>query len=61
VPTPTPTKTWALYNTYCSGCHGSSKQGKSVSAIQSAIAANTGGMGSISLSATQLSSLAAGQ
>jgi cell division septation protein DedD len=59
-PTPAPVKTWALYNATCSGCHGSSKQGVSVSQIQAAIAANYGGMGSLGLSAAQLTSLAAG-
>ncbi|MDD2542167.1 MAG: cytochrome c, partial [Desulfuromonadaceae bacterium] len=38
----------ALYNTYCNGCHGTSKRGKTVSATQGAIAANRGGMGSLS-------------
>ena len=51
-PTPRPTATptpaldgAALYNTYCSGCHGTSKRGSSASAIQSAINSNKGGMG----------------
>jgi len=60
-PAPAPAKTWALYNQYCSGCHGSSKQGASASSIQSAINSNKGGMGSIKLTAAQLSALAAGQ
>ncbi|MBW4056738.1 MAG: hypothetical protein HIU83_15330 [Proteobacteria bacterium] len=38
----------ALYNTHCNGCHGTSKRGKSVSAIQGAIASDRGGMGSLS-------------
>jgi len=38
----------ALYTQYCSGCHGNSKKGSSVSAIQNAIATNRGGMGSLS-------------
>ena len=38
----------ALYTQYCSGCHGNGKKGKSVSAIQSAISSNRGGMGSLS-------------
>jgi hypothetical protein len=58
----TTTKTWSLYNQYCSGCHGTSKQGKSASAIQNAINSNTGGMGSLkSLTAAQISAIAAGQ
>jgi len=60
-PAPAPVKTWALYNQYCSGCHGSGKQGASASSIQSAINSNKGGMGSIKLTAAQLSALAAGQ
>jgi len=60
-PTPAPVKTWALYNANCSSCHGSSKQGASASSIQSAINNNTGGMGRISLSAAQITALAAGQ
>jgi mono/diheme cytochrome c family protein len=58
----TPTKTWALYNKYCSGCHGTSKQGSSASSIQAAINSNTGGMGSLkSLIAAQIAAIAAGQ
>jgi len=38
----------ALYATYCNSCHGASKRGKTVAAIQGAIAANRGGMGSLS-------------
>ena len=60
-PTPAPVKTWALYNANCAGCHGSSKQGKTASATQSAISNNTGGMGFISLTAAQITALAAGQ
>src|SRR5271169_6625985 len=53
-PAPAPTK-WSQYNIYCSGCHGSSKQGQSASAIQAAIKANTGGMGFLSpLTAAQI-------
>lgn len=49
----------ALYNQYCSGCHGTSKQGKTVAATQNAITANIGGMGSLStLSAAQLTAIA---
>jgi hypothetical protein len=56
------TKTWSLYNQYCSGCHGTSKQGSSASAIQNAISRNAGGMGSLSsLSSSQIRALAAGQ
>lgn len=35
----------ALYNANCTGCHGTSKRGKSLAAIQSAIASDRGGMG----------------
>ena len=50
----------ALYNQYCSGCHGTSKQGKTVTATQNAITANIGGMGFLStLSAAQLNAIAA--
>lgn len=38
----------ALYNANCTGCHGTSKRGKSVSATQGAIATDRGGMGSLS-------------
>lgn len=45
-PTPTPTLDGAaLYNTYCSGCHGTSKRGSSATTIQNAINTNIGGMG----------------
>jgi mono/diheme cytochrome c family protein len=37
----------ALYTQYCSGCHGTSKLGSTASAIQAAIDANRGGMGSL--------------
>lgn len=60
-PAPAPVKTWALYNANCAGCHGTSKQGASASATQSAITSNRGGMGFISLTPAQLTSLAAGQ
>jgi len=51
-----------LYNQNCSGCHGSGKQGKSAATIQAAINSNTGGMGFLSsLTAAQISALAAGQ
>lgn len=49
-PTPTPAPALdgtALYNQYCSGCHGNSKKGSSASAIQNAINSNRGGMGSL--------------
>ncbi len=50
----------ALYTQYCSGCHGTSKKGSSVSAIQTAIANNTGGMGSLSfLTADQIAAISA--
>lgn len=38
----------ALYTANCAGCHGTSKRGSTVSAIQNAIASNRGGMGSLS-------------
>jgi hypothetical protein len=45
----------ALYNQYCSGCHGTSKKGQPASMIQSAITANMGQMGSLSfLTAAQI-------
>jgi mono/diheme cytochrome c family protein len=52
-----------LYGTYCASCHGalgsSTKGGATASRIQSAISANTGGMGSLStLSAAQVSAIA---
>ncbi len=46
-PTPAPVKTWTLYTQYCAGCHGTSKRTASVSATQSAINSNLGGMGSV--------------
>jgi mono/diheme cytochrome c family protein len=53
----------ALYTADCSGCHGSlassSKRGSSASAISGAIAANRGGMGSISLTPAQIAAIAA--
>jgi mono/diheme cytochrome c family protein len=42
----------ALYNQYCSTCHGTAKLGKTAAAIQGAINANTGGMGSLSMLTT---------
>jgi fibronectin type 3 domain-containing protein len=46
---PAPTLDGAtLYLDNCDGCHGSAKRGKSVAAIQGAIAANRGGMGYLS-------------
>jgi mono/diheme cytochrome c family protein len=41
----------ALYATYCAGCHGNSKKGSSATAIQNAINADVGGMGSAPLRA----------
>ena len=50
----------ALYAQYCAGCHGTSKKGRSASAIQGAIDNNTGGMGSLSsLTAAQIAAIAA--
>ena len=50
--TPPPVDGATLYTTNCAGCHGalesSTKQGRSASQIQSAIDANTGGMGGLS-------------
>jgi mono/diheme cytochrome c family protein len=50
-----------LYAGNCAGCHGqlatSGKKGATVARIQAAIAGNTGGMGSISLSADQLQAI----
>lgn len=67
-PTPTPTPTpvtdgATLYTNNCSGCHGalatSAKAGATATRIQTAINANTGGMGSLaSLTATQVSAIA---
>jgi hypothetical protein len=50
----------ALYTQYCSGCHGTSKKGSSVSAIQGAISTNRGGMGSLSfLTTAQIQAISA--
>jgi mono/diheme cytochrome c family protein len=57
--TPPPIDGAALYATYCAGCHGNSKKGRSVSAISAAIANNTGGMGSAALRALTPEQLAA--
>jgi mono/diheme cytochrome c family protein len=62
-PTPSPTITdgVALYDSSCSGCHGSlsksSVMGKSASDIKSAISANRGGMGSLKLTDTQVQAI----
>uniref|UniRef100_UPI00146AC0D8 c-type cytochrome n=1 Tax=Geopsychrobacter electrodiphilus TaxID=225196 RepID=UPI00146AC0D8 len=58
VPTPTPALDGqALYNQYCSGCHGTSKRGSSVSLINSGIK-NVGSMRSLgSLSAAQIDAI----
>ena len=49
----------ALYNQYCSGCHGTAKLGKTAPAIQGAINANTGGMGFLStLTTAQVAAIA---
>ncbi len=48
----------ALYNQYCSGCHGNGKKGASASATRSAISSNKGGMGSLSnLTTAQLQAI----
>jgi hypothetical protein len=50
----------ALYATYCAGCHGNAKKGRPEAAIQTAIQANIGGMGSLSsLTTAQLAAIAA--
>jgi mono/diheme cytochrome c family protein len=53
----------ALYATNCEGCHGalasSEKRGRTAPQITSAIAANRGGMGSISLTPAQVTAIAA--
>jgi mono/diheme cytochrome c family protein len=61
---PTPIDGAALYSSKCGSCHGalatSSKRGATASAIQSAITANRGGMGSLSaLTADQIAAIAA--
>ncbi len=51
----------SLWASNCSGCHGtdpSVKAGRTVTDIQNAISSNTGGMGSLSLTATELQTLA---
>ena len=51
-----------MYNQYCSGCHGTSKQGVSSAQVQAAINANTGGMGSLSnLTSAQIDAITSGQ
>lgn len=48
----------ALYNANCAGCHGTSKRGKSLAAIQGAIASNRGGMSFLStLSVAELTAI----
>lgn len=48
----------ALYNANCSGCHGTSKRGKTVAATQGAIVSNRGGMGYLStLTAAELTAI----
>ncbi len=55
------TPTWSLYNQYCAGCHGTSKEGVSASTIQNAIK-TVSAMNSLSfLTSAQISALAAGQ
>jgi fibronectin type 3 domain-containing protein len=49
----------ALYNTNCLSCHGTSKLGKTATAIQGAITANIGGMGFLStLTTAQIAAIA---
>ncbi len=58
-PTTTPLDGQALYTQYCNGCHGTAKQGKTALAIQGAIDANVGGMGSLSaLTAAEVAAIA---
>lgn len=58
--TPPPIDGAALYAQYCAGCHGNSKKGRPASAISAAIAADRGGMGSLSfLTADQIAAIAA--
>ena len=48
----------ALYNTNCAGCHGAGKRGKTLAAIQGAIASNRGGMSFLStLSVAELTAI----
>lgn len=50
----------ALYNSLCSGCHGSGKRGRPAASTQAAISGNLGGMGSLSyLTPAQLQAIAA--
>jgi len=49
----------ALYTQYCAGCHGNSKKGSSVTAINRAIANNTGGMGTAALRGLTAAQIAA--
>jgi hypothetical protein len=50
----------ALYAQYCSGCHGSSKKGQSVTLIEAGISGNIGGMGSLSfLTPAQIAAISA--
>jgi mono/diheme cytochrome c family protein len=56
---PPPIDGAALYATYCAGCHGNSKKGKSASAIQGAIDSNRGGMGTAALRALTPAQVAA--
>jgi mono/diheme cytochrome c family protein len=56
-PTPAASTGETLYRTYCAACHGafatSSKAGATVSRINTAVAANTGGMAFVTTSLTQ--------
>jgi mono/diheme cytochrome c family protein len=61
---PPPIDGVALYTTECGGCHGdpiasSEKRGRTALQITNAIAANRGGMGSISLTPAQVNAIAA--
>jgi mono/diheme cytochrome c family protein len=48
----------ALYNQYCSGCHGQGMRGESATSTKSAINNNKGGMGFLSsLTSAQLTAI----
>lgn len=61
-PTPTPLDGSALYTANCAGCHGapanSTKKGQTAAKIQAAITANTGTMGSLTLTTAEIQAIA---
>jgi mono/diheme cytochrome c family protein len=59
--TPAPAKTWAQYNRYCSGCHGTSYQGASAALIQTGINIIPDMSSLKTLTAAQIAAIAAGQ